>query len=222
MTDAASESALVLGPLLRYVDDTSATIWVETAEAATVTVRAGERSACARTFSVHGHHYALVELTGLAPGTKTAYTVDVGEQRVWPPAAGEGTRFPPSVIATLEPGKPLRLAFGSCRRQRQPRRGGPPGPRVDALRGYALRMAGQTDRAADRGRALARPGAVPRRPGLRRRDQRGDAGLHRRPPATWRSRRGRSSRTTRSTPTSTGWRGATRRTGGCSRRCRAR
>ena len=85
-------------------------------------------------------------------------------------------------------------------------------------------MAGVTDTAGRRGPgprrrgALAGPGAVPRRPGLRRRDHRGDAGVHRVPARHRRSRRERSSRTTRSTPTSTSWRGPTRRTAGCSRR----
>jgi hypothetical protein len=144
-----TDSALVLGPLLRYVDDTSATIWVETGDAAVVTVTAGERSATARTFSVHGHHYALVELTGLAPGSRAAYTVDVGDQRVWPPTAGEGAEFPASVIATLEPGKPLRMAFGSCRVSVAHDEEGNRAFGVDALRSYALRMAGVTPKVGD-------------------------------------------------------------------------
>ena len=82
-------TTLVLGPLLRYVDETSASIWVETADAATVTVTAGDHVAPARTFAAHGHHYALVELTGLEPGTHTPYTVDVDGERLWPRA---GTR----------------------------------------------------------------------------------------------------------------------------------
>ena len=134
---------------MRYVDDTSATIWVETAEAARVTVTAGERTATAHTFGAHGHHYALVEVTGLEPGTHTPYTVDVGEQRVWPPTEGEGATFPPSVIATLEPGKPLRLAFGSCRVSVSHDEAGNKSFGIDALRSYALRMAGVTEKTAD-------------------------------------------------------------------------
>ena len=106
---------LVLGPLLRYVDDTTATIWVETSAATDVSVVAGDRRASARTFSAHGHHYALVELTDLEPGTRTAYTVRLGDEQVWPPTDPVFADFPPSVIATLEPGTPLRMAFGSCR-----------------------------------------------------------------------------------------------------------
>ena len=66
---------LVLGPVLRYVDDTSATLWVETGSPATVTVTAGEHRASARTFAAHGHHYALVELAGLAPASRTVRIV---------------------------------------------------------------------------------------------------------------------------------------------------
>ncbi len=132
---------LVLGPLVRYVDATSATIWVETAEAARVTVRVGERDFGAATFGAHGHHYALVEVDGLAPGGHHRYRVEVGDQHVWPPA---GSEFPPSVIATLEPGKPLRMAFGSCRVSVPHDEAGNEAFGVDALRSYALFMAGLT------------------------------------------------------------------------------
>ena len=63
------EDRLLLGPLLRYVDETSAAVWVETDAPGTVTVTRGTASASARTFVVHDHHYALVELDGLDPGT---------------------------------------------------------------------------------------------------------------------------------------------------------
>src|SRR5680860_769076 len=66
--------------MLRYVDETSATVWVETDAPSLVTVTAGgavtattgdgagELRGTANTFQAEGHHYALVELTGLAPG----------------------------------------------------------------------------------------------------------------------------------------------------------
>ena len=38
-------------------------------------VEAGDVTARARTFAAHGHHYALVEVTGLPPGTPTPYRV---------------------------------------------------------------------------------------------------------------------------------------------------
>jgi hypothetical protein len=140
----APEEPLRLGPLLRYVDATSATVWLETAEAADVVVEAGEVTARARTFGVHGHHYALVEVEGLAPGTPTPYRVLVDGEQVWPSTDPEFERFPASVIPTLRPGKPLRLAFGSCRVSVSHDEEGNGAFGVDALRAYALRMAGVT------------------------------------------------------------------------------
>jgi PhoD-like phosphatase len=128
---------LVLGPLMRYVDATTASIWVETTDRARVTVRAGEGSWGAATFKVHGHHYALVEVEGLEPGTVTPYTVDVDGTQAWPPP---GSELPPSVIATLKPGKPLRLAYGSCRTSVAHDADGNSTHGVDAMRAYALRM----------------------------------------------------------------------------------
>lgn len=135
-------SPLVLGPLMRYVDETSASIWVETASDATVTVTAGGSSWSARTFRVHDHHYALVECGGLEPGTVTPYAVEVDGVAVWP-VKGD-LDLPDPVIATLEPGKPLRMAFGSCRTSVPHDRSGNRSHGVDALRAYALAMAGVT------------------------------------------------------------------------------
>ena len=45
---------LILGPMLRYVSQTEATVWVETDEPCEVEVL-GERD---QTFCVNGHHYA--------------------------------------------------------------------------------------------------------------------------------------------------------------------
>ena len=128
---------LVLGPMMRYVDQTSASIWVETRDTARVTVSAGAGEWEARTFAVHGHHYALVEVDGLESGTVTPYTVAVNGIPVWPEP---GTRFLPPVIATLKPGKPLRLAFGSCRTSVPHDESGNRSHGVDALRAYALEM----------------------------------------------------------------------------------
>ena len=142
--DDLPEGPLRLGPLLRYVDATSATIWVETAAAAEVRVVAGAVAAAARTFTAHDHHYALVEVTGLPEGTATAYRVLVDGIEVWPPDDPDFADFPPSVIPTLEPGKPLRMAFGSCRVSVSHDEAGNAEFGVDALRAYALRMAGVT------------------------------------------------------------------------------
>ena len=101
---------LLLGPLLRYVSDTEATVWVETGERCEVEVL-GHR---APTFCVAGHHYALVLLEGLAPGCTLPYTVALDGRHAWPPADDE---FPPCVIRTHSPERQeeLKLAFGSCR-----------------------------------------------------------------------------------------------------------
>ncbi|MCU1517320.1 MAG: glycoside hydrolase [Pseudarthrobacter sp.] len=124
--------------MMRYVDETSASIWVETRSAARVSVRAGNRSWEARTFAVHGHHYALVEAEGLEPGSVLPYTLDINGTQCWPePDSG----FPPPVIATLKPGKPLHMAYGSCRTSVPHDENGNRTHGVDSLRAYALAMA---------------------------------------------------------------------------------
>src|SRR5918992_1589362 len=57
---------LVLGPLLRYTGAHDATIWVETDAPCEVEVVADGTGHRARTFSVEGHHYALVRTGGRA------------------------------------------------------------------------------------------------------------------------------------------------------------
>ncbi len=133
------DDRLVLGPLMRFVDETSAGVWVETSAAASVTVRAAGRSWEHQTFGVHGHHYALVEVEGLEPGSIAPYEVEIDGEKVWPL---RGSPFPPSVIATLKPGKPLRMAFGSCRTSVPHDEHGNRTHGVDALRALAMRMAG--------------------------------------------------------------------------------
>ena len=142
MSGSDEHDLLVLGPLLRHVDETSAAVWVETREPATVTVQRGTDSASARTFAVHGHHYALVELNGLEPGTAQTYTVAIDGATVWPEVASP---FPAPVIATLEQGRPLRLAFGSCRTSVSHDETGNRLHGVDAMRAWALEMAGQVE-----------------------------------------------------------------------------
>ena len=68
---SSSNPQIVVGPLLRYVGTTTATVWVETDRAAVVEVLGHE----ARTFHVLGHHYALVVLEDLEPGSVTPYDV---------------------------------------------------------------------------------------------------------------------------------------------------
>jgi hypothetical protein len=100
--------ALVLGPMLRYVSESEATIWVETDRDCQVEVL-GRR---APTFEVAGHHYALVVLDGLTPGSEQEYQVALDGTVCWPPPGGG---FSPSVLRTLGEDRPTRLAFGSCR-----------------------------------------------------------------------------------------------------------
>jgi hypothetical protein len=99
---------LVLGPLLRYVGEDEATIWVETDAPCEVAVL-GCRD---RTFHVAGHHYALVHCTGLEPASETPYEVLLDGERVWPET---GSRYPPSIVRTHGASGPFRIAWGSCR-----------------------------------------------------------------------------------------------------------
>jgi hypothetical protein len=99
---------LVLGPLLRYVSDTEATIWVETDAQCEVSIL----GAVEPTFRVEGHHYALVRVEGLKPATDHPYDVRLDGEVRWPePDSG----LPPSSLRTLGGEGPLDIAFGSCR-----------------------------------------------------------------------------------------------------------
>lgn len=139
--EATAIPTLLLGPMLRHVEETSASIWVETSRAGTVAVETEAGIWTARTFGVHGHHYALVTLEGLPEGSELEYRVSVDGHPVWPASAG----FPPSVIRTHGAGAPLRMAFGSCRTSVPHDAAGNREHGVDALRSYALHMAGSRD-----------------------------------------------------------------------------
>ena len=132
--------SLLIGPLLRRVTAQRATVWVETDTPATVEVRAGTAGGTAKTFCAFGHHFALVVVDGLAPGTVTPYQVLLDGQVAWPPA---DSAYPPSVIRTRPPDAPVRLVFGSCRdaTPKAIRRRYPP----DALDAYAVRLAASAD-----------------------------------------------------------------------------
>ncbi|MFD5124578.1 alkaline phosphatase D family protein [Streptomyces sp. NPDC058385] len=129
---------LRLGPLLRYVDESSATVWVEASRPCTAEVRCADGSSGrARTFQICGHHYALVAVTGLTPGSATAYEVLLDGVPAWPLA---DSPFPPSTIRTPahdDAERPVRIAFGSCRWAAPPADGHDPvGPdALDALAG---------------------------------------------------------------------------------------
>jgi hypothetical protein len=126
--------------MLRYLDEHQATVWVETDAPCEVEVL-GRR---ARTFSVEGHHYAIVAIEDLEPGLAYAYGVALDGERRWPRADDP---FPPPTIRPIDPSQTLRIVFGSCRvavpheppytlsKDEDPR-----GREVDALRALALRM----------------------------------------------------------------------------------
>ena len=129
---------LQLGPLLRHVGQRSATVWVQTTDAARVTVRAGGHDWTTPTFTAHGFHYALVVCDGLEPGSRQAYTVEIDGAQVWPVA---DSPYPQSVIATISTGESSRIAFGSCRTSSPHDAEGNKVHGVDALRAYAVGMA---------------------------------------------------------------------------------
>ncbi|MFE9653513.1 alkaline phosphatase D family protein [Micromonospora sp. NPDC006431] len=140
-------SRLLIGPLLRRVVGTRATVWVETSAPAVVTVRtAGGATGSAPTFSAYDHHYAIVVVAGLAPDSATTYEVLIDDEVAWPvPESG----FPPSVIRTRavdDRDQPVSLIFGSCREttQHATARKLPP----DALDAYARRLMADPDPAA--------------------------------------------------------------------------
>jgi hypothetical protein len=75
---------LLIGPLLRRVVGTRATVWVETSAPAVVAVRAaGGASGTAPTFSAYDHHYALVVVEGLAPDSAASYEVLIDDEMAW-------------------------------------------------------------------------------------------------------------------------------------------
>ena len=131
---------LRLGPVLRYVGETEATVWVETDEPCEVEIL-GHRE---RTWHVEGHYYAIVYIPDLEPDTVTEYSVRLDGEVVWPEASSQ---FPHPVIRTPRAGEPMRMVFGSCRvaaphsppyslKKDQDGRG----REIDALYAYARRM----------------------------------------------------------------------------------
>ena len=132
---------LVLGPIVRYVDDRVATIWLQADAACEVDVL-GVRE---RTWCVDGLHFALVALERLAVGQDHPYEVRLDGELVWPEP---GSAYPASTIRLLDARGRRDIVFGSCRTTRPHE---PPyvlragdheaGQGIDALRAYALRVA---------------------------------------------------------------------------------
>jgi len=157
--------SLILGPVLRHVGPTHATIWVEVDARCEVSVL----DSSATTFEVSGHHYALVQVTGLSAGATVEYDVRLNGAPVWPPrtvaavhadvggsapddgrgsgltdhpqSSAHGSQLSASRITTPEPGRELRIAYGSCRVATQRTTEGRRRFGVDALEAYAVRFA---------------------------------------------------------------------------------
>jgi hypothetical protein len=135
---------LVLGPLLRYVGETEATVWVETDEPAEVTILGRTEP----TFHVEGHNYALIYIDGLEPGSTTPYEVHVDGARAWPDE--KHPEFPQSLIRTPKADTPHKMVWGSCRvsvphelPHSLKKDDHPDGREIDAAYAYALRMVKQ-------------------------------------------------------------------------------
>jgi hypothetical protein len=129
-----------VGPLLRHVGKTDATIWVETDAPCTVEVLGNS----ANTFEVDGHHFAIVCVTDLDPEKQHPYEVLLDGATAWPPADYE---FPAPRVRLMPRDGSLRLLFGSCRASaphRPPytyqRWWHPKGKGIDVLRTYGMRM----------------------------------------------------------------------------------
>ena len=153
---------LILGPVLRYVGETEATVWVETDS----TCEVGVLGSTEPTFTVAGHHYALVHVTGLEPGSVNAYEVELDGESAWPPPDYD---LPAPTIRTRSGDEPVHIVFGSCRVALPhekpyvlPKDEHEDGREFDALYTLAKEL-------RDAPRGLARPPFDAGRPGLRRR-----------------------------------------------------
>jgi hypothetical protein len=131
--------------MLRYAGTESATFWVETSAPCDVEIL-GRRTS---TFAVEGHHYALLLVDDLTPGSVSPYDVRLDGKVVWPPDDGR----PQPVVHTRNHERRARLVFGSCRvGDPQPTQLGREWPEevkalgIDALWTYAKQLQrGQTE-----------------------------------------------------------------------------
>jgi hypothetical protein len=99
---------LIIGPLLRYLGEREATVWIEADGPCDVEIL-GHR---ASTFEIHGHHYAIVAIEDLEPGTTQEYDVKLDGEVRWPDPSSD---LPPSRIRTFDAEGPFDISFGSCR-----------------------------------------------------------------------------------------------------------
>jgi len=82
---------VLVGPMLRFIGEDEATVWVETDRPCEVRIL----DAKAKTFTVEDHHYAIVAIGGLEAGRSHEYEVHLDGECAWPP---EGYEFPHPVI----------------------------------------------------------------------------------------------------------------------------
>jgi PhoD-like phosphatase len=129
-----------VGPLLRHVGESDATIWVETDKPCRVEVLGHD----ADTFEVEGHHFAIVCVEGLDPAVVHPYEVHLDGARAWPP---DDYEYPRPRIRLLPRDGSLRLLFGSCRASAphhppftHQRWWHPKGKGIDVLHTYGMRM----------------------------------------------------------------------------------
>ena len=154
----ANQPLLVCGPLLRYVDRTSAVVWLEIADGfSEIEVElAGDGSVAplvpltARGFPVRvgDSWYCWIACEWLLPDTWYTYRIrgrrpDGSTVELWPDAKLTGTGLP-SVFRTLPTWSfdALRVAYGSCRAGYAPDDPATASTGLDALAGLAAQVAG--------------------------------------------------------------------------------
>ena len=198
MTNAAPDEPLVLGPCSATSTRPLRRCGCAPRHRARVTVERAGRTWSAPTVAVHGSHYALVVLDGLLPAATTPTRC---ASTTCP--SGRDAGMPPSRIRTLDPNREPHFAFGTCRTTGSARRRGQQGARrrraAHPGAGAARRRrecAGRTCCCCSATRSTPTP---PRTRSSRSSWRRGAASTSRR---AWRSR------TSSSTPSSTGWPGA--------------
>ena len=154
--------ALICGPLLRYVDRTSAVVWVEVAEGFSeieveivgdgLAAPVVPLTATGWPVRVGDSWYCWIACDWLLPDTWYAYRVrgrraDGSSVALWPDAKLAGTGLP-SVFRTLPTWSfdPLRVAYGSCRAGYAPDDPASAEKGLDALAGLAAQVAGSWER----------------------------------------------------------------------------
>jgi hypothetical protein len=150
---------LVCGPCLRYVDRSSAVVWVEVAEAMEVEVVCTPEDAgmmaplTSRSFTVQieDGHYAWLAIDWLVADTWYRYQVighraDGSTVPLWPDARASGVALP-SVFRTMPTWSldGFRMAFGSCRKGFDPADLKAPATGPDALEGLANTLLAHLD-----------------------------------------------------------------------------